>query len=342
MVCTSGEKKGVLQLSVLKCYYQYWDAGTGGLMDKFRVSLSQAIEGYFLAAHARRLSSHTLTDYDRTFRRFEEWLGRDPPLADLGARDIRRFLNSLNGLSDKTVLNYHTGLSALWTWAVKEHLVPEHVVREVEPPRPEEREIVPYTEQDVKAMLAACDRSRRYRRPGKRVCDHERPSALRDRAIILLLVDTGMRASELCGLLVRDLDLTNRRLKVMGKGRKERVLPFSARTAQVMWRYLASRDDVDVRRAYVFATRDGLGMSRFALRRVLERIGERAGVLGVNVHRFRHTFAIQFLRNSGNVFALQRMLGHSTLEMVNRYLAIVQGDVENAHQEASPVANWLL
>jgi integrase/recombinase XerD len=311
-------------------------------MDKKEISLSQAIEGYFIAAHARRLSPHTLSDYDTTFRRFEAFLAEDPPLATITAEDVRSFLNSLDGLSDKTVLNYHTGLSALWTWAMKEHLVTKHVVREVDAPEPEQREIVPYTEQDVRAMLTACDRSRRYRRPGKRVCDHERPSALRDRAIIMLLVDTGMRASELCGLLVRDVDLTNRRVKVMGKGRKERMLPFSSRTAQAVWRYLASRDDVAGKRAYMFATRDGLGMSRFALRRVLERIGERAGVLGVNVHRFRHTFAIQFLRNSGNVFALQRMLGHSTLEMVNRYLAIVQGDVENAHQEASPVANWLL
>jgi integrase/recombinase XerD len=311
-------------------------------MDKFHVSLSQAIEGYFLAAHARRLSSHTMLDYDRTFRRLEGWLGRDPPLASLKARDIRMFLNSLDGLSAKTVLNYHTGLAALWTWALKEGLVEKHIVREVDPPKPEQRAIVPYTEQDVKAMLAACDRSRRYRRPGKQACDHERPSAARDRAIILLLVDTGMRATEACELPIRHVDLKNRRVMVMGKGRKERLLPMSGNTAQALWRYLATREDGDDVRAPLLMTREGQGMDRHVLRRLLTRIGQRAGVRGVTVHRFRHTFAINFLRNGGNVFALQRMLGHSTLEMVNRYLAIVQGDVENAHQEASPVANWLL
>ena len=77
-------------------------------------------------------------------------------------------------------------------------------------------------------------------------------------------------------------------------------------------------------------------------RELLQRVGERAGVRKVHPHRFRHTFAVNFLLNRGNVFALQRILGHTSLEMVNRYLAIAQADIEQAHREASPVANWLL
>jgi integrase/recombinase XerD len=278
-------------------------------MSRKQVSLSQAIEGYFLAAHARRLSSHTLSDYDTTFRRFESWLNEDPALASISTTDIRRFLASLEGLSDKTVLNYHTGLGALWTWAVKEGLVEKHIVHEVERPDPEQREIVPYSQQDVKAMLAACGRSRAYTRPGKRVCDNERPTALRDRAIIMLLVDTGIRASELCSLRLAETDLKNLRVTVMGKGRKGRTLPISSRTAQVVWRYLATREDRQRAKAFLFTAGEGRPLERNNLRRTLQRIGQRAGVHGVTVHRFRHTFAITFLRNGGNVFALQRMLG---------------------------------
>lgn len=311
-------------------------------MDTKQLTLSQAIEGYFIAAHARRLSPHTLSDYDNTFRRLEQFLGRDPPLGDLTAADVRAFLNSQNGLSAKTLLNYHTGLSALWTWAVKERLVERHILRDVDPPKPEQRAIVPYTQADLQAMLDACDRSQAYVRPGKRKCDHERPTALRDRAILILLVDTGMRASELCRLRIADLDLKNHRVRVMGKGRKERSLPISPRTSQVLWRYLATRDDAQRQAAFLFTTRTGQAISRFNLRHTLRRIGDRAGVPGATVHRFRHTFAIQFLRNGGQIFALQRMLGHATLDMVQRYLAIAQADVERAHQDASPVANWRL
>jgi integrase len=129
-------------------------------MGKNTIHLSQAIEGYFVAAHARRLSVHTLSDYQHTYRRFEQFLDGDPPLADITPAHIRRFLNSLQGLSDKTVRNYHVGLSALWTWAVKEGLAARHIVQDIPPPRPEQRQIVPYTQPDVKAMLAACDRTR--------------------------------------------------------------------------------------------------------------------------------------------------------------------------------------
>ena len=310
-------------------------------MDKNCIPLSAALEGYFIAAHARRLSPATLADYDNTFRKLETFLGRDPPLASITPADIRAFLGSLDHLSAKTLLNYHTGLSALWTWAVREDLAGEHIVRKVQRPKPEQREVMPYTRRDLQAMLAASDRCSAYVRPGKRKSNHSRPTADRDRAIILLLVDTGMRATELCDLRIRDLDIQNHRVRVMGKGRKERLLPISARTSQAIWRYLATRDSKRDR-SFLFVTKTERPLERNNLRNTLKRIGERAGVAGVTLHRFRHTFAIAFLRNNGHIMALQRMLGHSTLDMVTRYLAIAQADIEKAHQEASPVANWLL
>ena len=306
------------------------------------VSLSQAIEGYFLAARARRLSRNTLDSYGYAFRRFEAFLPEQQALATVTAGDVRRFLDSLEGLSAKSVVIIHSALSALWTWAVQEGLAESNVVRAVQPPRPDRKEILPYSQEDVQAMLGACERTQAYSRPGKARCDNRRPTAHRDRAILLVLVDTGIRASELCELRIYQADLRNERLTVMGKGRKERVLPICARTGQALWRYLATREDAERKAGMLFVTASGRAMDRNQLRRLLMRIGRRAGVAGVTVHRFRHTFAIEFLRNGGNAFALQRLLGHSSLEMVRRYLAIAEADVEQAHRNASPVANWLL
>ena len=311
-----------------------------------RISLSQAIEGYELAAYARRLSKRTLADYGNTFRKLFLYLGEDPPIGEITRGQLQGFLAAQDSVGAKTLLNYHTGLSALWRWAAGEGLVDRNMVREIEPPRPELRAIEPYSEGDVQAMLQALARSRRYKRPRDgSPTNHgiDEVVTARNRAIVLLLLDSGLRASELCGLRMADVDLRNRKLKVLGKGSKERILRFSATTGTALWRYLASKEkDGKVPGRPLFTTIEDRPLTRDNLYHTMQRIGERAGVAMANVHRFRHTFAIQYLRNGGNPYALQMGLGHSTMEMTKRYLAIAQADLETDHRVASPVANWRL
>jgi len=137
------------------------------------------------------------------------------------------------------------------------------------------------------------------------------------------------------------MDVRNRRLTVFGKGSKERTIPFSARTGQALWRYLALRKN-ETAGNFLFVSLTQGPLDRHDLLKTLERIGERAGVEEVNVHRFRHTFAINYLRNGGDPWSLQMMLGHSTMEMVKNYLALAQADLEKNHKIASPVDNWRL
>jgi integrase/recombinase XerD len=307
---------------------------------KTQITFTQAIDGYLLAANARRLSQHTLLDYINTYRRFLDFLQEDPPIEEISAGQVEAFLAS-RPVSKKTVLNYHTGLSALWTWAVAEEVVKEQVVRKVQLARPEKRSILPYTEADVRAMLSMVTTSRLYRRPGKRESSHSVLHPERNRAIILVLLDTGLRATELCELQVNQVDLRNRRLTVMGKGTKERTLPFSARTGQALWKYLAIRKEVSGGDR-LFVTKDGRPIDRDQLLKSLRVLGQRSGVNEVNVHRFRHTFAINYLRNGGDPYSLQMMLGHSTMEMVKTYLALAQADLEKNHKIASPVDHWRL
>ncbi len=216
-----------------------------------------------------------------------------------------------------------------------------HILHNIPAPRPEQRAIEPFTEADIRAMLSSLDRSKTYSRPGKRECNHSLGSSVRNRAILLVLLDTGLRASELCELHVKDVDLNNRRPIVLGKDSKERIIPFSAVTSQAIWRYEATRPK-DPANDFLFVIAEGQPLDRVGLGKLILRIGERAGVTNAHPHRFRHTFSINFLRNGGNSYALQMMLGHSTMEMVKRYLALAQADVEAAHRQASPVANWRL
>ena len=324
-------------------------------MKQLSLTLSQAIQGFALACAARQLSANTLRDYGTTLRRFQGFVDGDPMLSDIDPDMIRRFMAFLatpqpgggavarapRPLSKKTSLNYHTGLSALWTWAVSERVVERNVVREVEPPRAEKPAIVPLSQADVKALVAACERTREYDRPGKRMCDNKRPTGLRDKTLLFLLLDTGMRASEVCGITARDVDLKNRRVFVMGKGDKERSLPISPETARVLWRYMSEHADRKANEA-LFITLTGRPMDRVVLLEMLKDLGAKVGVADCHPHRFRHTFAINFLRNGGNVYELQMALGHTSLEMVRVYLALAETDLQKAHEEASPVTKWRL
>jgi len=275
--------------------------------------LSKAIEGFTLACRARRLSEHTLTDYGRTMRRFLAHIG-DTPIQGVSSTQVAAFL-AAQPYSAKTVLNYHIGLSALWTWCIREGYTDRHIIRQVEKPRPQKVVVQPFTDVEVRAMMSAIRRN-----------------ADRDKAIILTLLDTGLRASELCGLKLADIDLSNRRLKVLGKGNKERLLPFSARTASSLFRYLSTLDP----------PASPFPFTRTSLAHLIQRIGKRAGLQDAHPHRFRHTFAVTFLRNGGDPYTLQEILGHSTMEMVKGYLLLAQIDIDAAHKRASPVENWKL
>lgn len=276
--------------------------------------LSKAVEGFILACRGRRLSEHTITDYSRTLKKFVAHVG-DLYLKEITSAQVSEFL-AAQPFSAKTVLNYHIGLAALWTWAIKQEYTEKHIMRAVDKPRPQQIVIAPFTSTEIRAMMSGL-----------------RQNEERDRSILLILLDTGIRASELCNLHRNDIDLVNRHLKVLGKGNKERFLPLSPKTASLIFKYLASCGD----EPYPYE------MTRTNLAHLVSAIGQRAGISGsVHPHRFRHTFAITYLRNGGDPYTLQKILGHSTMEMVKHYLSIAQVDIESAHKRASPVENWKL
>ena len=133
-----------------------------------QLTLSQAIEGFLLEKQAQHLSPHTVADYTNAFRKLQAYLVTDVPFAGITADQVKGFLGDLStprapngvakrpekGLSNKTILNIHTALSALWTWAVAEGIVTQHLLRKIPRPKPEKRVITPFSEEDIKTLLA--------------------------------------------------------------------------------------------------------------------------------------------------------------------------------------------
>lgn len=295
-------------------------------------TIDKATQGFTLNCQARRLSSHTIADYTNTLGKLAQHLD-NKTVGSVTTQDLRRFL-AAQPVSKKTLYNYHIGLSVFFKWLLSENIISANPLTGIPRPKPEQRIIQPIPEQHVRLILQAAERVT-YQRNGKTITAFAK-NRYRNRAIVLLLLDTGMRATELCTIKYKNLDLQNRSVKIIGKGRKERVLYFSPTTAQAVWKYDPGEH------VYLFTGTGNNHMSRSGLRHMLKNACMRAGVPAYSPHDFRHTFAVNFLRNHPNIYALQQMLGHSTLDMVKRYLAISESDVAAAHKQASPVENWNL
>lgn len=308
------------------------------------MKLKDALEGYWLEKR-RILSKATIKDYTLTFRRLQESLGEDAEFEKITALHLRVFLEELKegGLGPKSLLNVWTALSSLWTWAENE-LEIKHVMRgKVAKPKVPRAIIEPYSRGDVGLLLNACSKNAAWTtRTSQRTVANERPEKLRDRAIMLVLLDTGLRAQELCNLRAKHFDGQTGKLIVMhGKGDKHRIIYMGESARKALWRYLAARgtlqpDDV------VLAARDGKPLDRTGLRKMIMRCAQRGGVERATVHRFRHTFAINFLRNGGSVLELQHMLGHARLDTIRIYATLAESDLREAQKRASPADRWNL
>lgn len=285
---------------------------------------TDAIKKFHQAKKAERYSYNTLTDYGNTYKQFLKYMGYDPKVDQINLDIIQAFLGSLT-LSRKTVQNYRTGLSSLWRWMVEQGHARENIILSIKIRKPSSRVILPYEREEVVLLLEA---ARLGTQPE------------RDEAIVLTLLDTGMRASELCAVRTNHIDFKRKRILVLGKGDKERRVRFSERTLEAIKKYLEDRRAMT---GILFRTIQGKGFNRNTLRLLIARLGLRAGVPNCHPHRFRHTFAVEYLANGGNVFALQEQLGHSSLDMVKRYLEEAEKRKIDRHFErASPVINWEL
>jgi len=229
-------------------------------------------------------------------------------------------------LSSGTIATYHRVLHSFFNWIVAQDEVQESPMAKIRTPVDRPDQIEPFTLAEIEAIFAAARKSRAPRR---------------DEAMLLLLFDTGMRVSELCGLLVKHVDFTARKARVTGKGGKERTLSFGRKAGRALWYYLREQEREKDSPVFLaeWGPNAGEALTRSGVEQKIRDLGIAAKIANkrCSPHTFRHTFAIEFLRNGGNQFTLMEMLGHTNIKMTQRYVAIAQADIEKQHRQFSPV-----
>lgn len=214
----------------------------------------------------------------------------------------------------------------------------KHIIRgKVKMPPLPKRVIEIFTQDEVRRMVEATQRSSKYRKDGKLI-SNRRPTADRDKAILLTLVDTGVRASELCAFTVGDYNEKRGRLHVQhGKGDKERFVVPGQRTQKALWKYLTSRPSAKPTDP-LFATRSNGHMSRDNLYHMIADFGAKVDV-AAHPHKFRHTYAVNFLRRGGNLIQLRDLMGHEDIQTLQAYVTLAETDIDAAVAH-SPVDGW--
>ena len=300
-------------------------------------NLQRYADGWFLSGEINQHSSRTL-DARKSIVAKLIWFLRQQELPECDTHALRLFLAYLtNGhktergrwgnplmvkpVRPRTVHTYHGHLRTFFRWLVAEDVIAVSPMERIPVPMARADQIQPFSSDQVRLLVDAA------RRTG-----HSR----RDEAIILFLLDTGLRASELCGIRRADLDFQNRRCNVLGKGNKRRGVPFGKVATKALWAYL--KDDPRDADDPLFLSASGDALTRSGLLQIFERLGQASRIEAVRCspHTLRHTFAVEYLRAGGNVFALQQILGHTSIQMTNRYVALAQADIEAQHRQFSP------
>jgi len=215
-------------------------------------------------------------------------------------------------------------LNTFFGWLKAEELIAENPVARLKTPKIEHKVVQALTHNEIKRLLDTYS--------SKSMPD------VRNKAILSILLDTGLRVSELANLMIEDVDLNTRVVLVRhGKGGKQRIVRIGSKAQRALWRYITiyRRGDSDA----LFLTSSGEPLDVIGVKIMIRRLSKKAGVK-VYAHKLRHTFAINYLRNGGDVFTLQHLLGHSTLQMTQRYLqSLNSDDATNAHRKFSPLDN---
>lgn len=282
----------------------------------------------------RNYSPNTLKAYERDLREFFSFLSDFGP--ELGVRDIdhlviRRFLGHLQRAGNRKSSSARklASLRSFFRYLNRKGILDKNPARLVKTPRTEQLNPRVLAEEDIVQMLESPDRSSL--------------KGMRDAAILELLYATGIRVSELTGLDIGDLQFQQRLIMVRGKGRKERLVPFSQRAAGVLQDYRAVRS-ILLRKAknpsdpeaLFLNLRGGRLTARSVQRMVRGYVKEAAASIDVHPHTFRHSFATHLLRRGADLRSIQEMLGHEDLSTTQKYTHLDLEELLDTYQKSHP------
>jgi len=279
-------------------------------MKTSNLELSNLIQGFTLSCQTEGKSPKTIEWYTCFLRKFVQFLNFNSYPNSIGQIDrnhIRQFIRYLQveaktprsekPLSQATIQGYVRTLKVFFSWLTREEYLGTNPMTKIPVPRATIKIINTLSQEHI-ARLSA-------------VCHSSNGSGYRNIAILLLLLDSGIRVSELIGIELDDINLAEGSIKIRrAKGNKERFVPIGSIVQRTLWKYINHYRPKPLtgKVTRLFLSDSGLPLTKSGIQQMLRRCGKRAGITGVRCspHTFRHTFSKNYLLNGGDIFSLQK------------------------------------
>jgi integrase/recombinase XerD len=310
-------------------------------------TFEEATEIFIRAKTAEGVRPGTITGYRDIFRYFQQWLDEEiTQINEISADTIRNYINYLRterspyaedpqrkqsgkGLSVHTINIRIRGLSAFFRFLSTEGIIPDNPTENISQVRDDQYEEVPgIPDEQIDAILAAYD-DRQF-------------AQWRDKTLILLLLDTGLRIGEALSLTAEQINFKDLTVTVpsrIAKNRKSREIPISREVAKRLRQLLDETQQYFGEDAQLFMNAYGGEFTDDAFRRRLNRLKRKLDIPRLHPHMFRHTFARNYVLNGGDIFTLQRILDHAEIETTRKYVQMDNEHIREQHNKFSPVRN---
>ncbi len=302
-------------------------------------ALTPALVSEFLAhlGKVRDQSPHTVSAYRRDLEAFTEFLdrrhgGRTWKFAAVDRFTIRAFLGELErrGLARRSAARTLSAIRSFYRFLHVHHDIDTAAIRTAKVPRLEKRLPTHLLAEQVARLFALAEE----------LAAEDDPEAVRDLAMLELFYSSGLRLSELRGLDIDRLDLLGDLVKVLGKGRKERIVPVGRKATLALRRWLKLREELVRRdgsdRQAVFVGRTGKRLSAVTIQRRMHRLYDTIGAEGMRTHSMRHTFATHMLDAGADLRAVQELLGHASLSTTQVYTHTSVERLKEVYRKAHP------
>ena len=289
-------------------------------VEKASMPIATLVDRYLSACRSAGMSPKTLRGYNEKLNRYVRMAGGI--LGDFTLEKVRQHLTSLQKakkweghpytpstqetLSTTSIRNHGRVLSSFASWLEGDGYTKFNVLSGLKLPRANDIRMEPLSDEEISRLMSCFNLNWEI--------------GCRNAVMIWLFLDTGLRCAELIGLDKENLFLETRRLKIFGKGRKERIVPFGHQAKRLLERYIYHLRAQPLRKNNIFLSSEGYPITENTVKMVIRRAADKANIHRLHVHLLRHTFATRFVMRGGDTMWLQTVMGHERLETTQRYV----------------------